>query len=253
MKKFFVALLSLVCVVMIFTACSDKKPKVVIAEPTNNVSDRIYPAMNENAIEDSNNVNGKRFTLSLEQFSKRYNKITADLGDSDLLKQSAWKKNGAPKEDSNGVQIQYYYYNEDGVNFTATVEVGSNRVMNIGCGTTMGNFVAESNGENNSDKILRKSAIMAQAICQFPMGSTDTLQDIFYRSTMEEDDSFWYQGFVFTMSVTQNKEQSENSIMLLRVFPVDENLKDDWKIIDYEEYIATAPVEETQFVTYLDE
>ena len=45
-----------------------------------------------------------------------------------------------PQNDANGTEYQYYYYNADKINFTASVETKTNYIMNIGLGTTMSNF-----------------------------------------------------------------------------------------------------------------
>ena len=75
---------------------------------------------------------------------------------------------------------------------------------------------------------------MATAVCQFPIESFDVIQDIFYRTTFENNNSLWYQGFIFSLSTQENNKDSEKSVMLLRVFPVEDELKDDWQIPDYE-------------------
>lgn len=204
--------------------------------------DQIYSAKNENAVEESPNVNGMRFTLTLSQFTEKYNKIAQRTDGILLIDRSKWKPKGDVKSDTNGVEIQYYYYDDSNVNFTATVETDSGKIMNIGCGTTMANFVAQDENSSNSDAILLKSAVMAAAVCQFPIESLDVLQDIFYRTTFETSNSFWYQGFIFSLSTQENKADSEKSVMLLRVFPVTNELKDEWQITDYEVYAASAPV-----------
>ncbi len=231
--------LSLILVVALLTAiicgCSQSENKITIDEPEKiSTGDQIFHAQKEDSVEFSNNVNGKRFTLTLEQFSQRYNEISQNLGMTELINAQKWVKKDVITHDNNGVEIEYYYYNADNLNFTATVETDSQCIMNIGCGTTMGNFVAQDGENSNSDVILRKSAIMAEAVCQFPSGSTDVLQDIFYQTTFDNKESLWYQGFVFSMSTQKNKQDSQNSVMLLRVFPISDELKEEWKILEYD-------------------
>lgn len=235
----------IIALIFIFTlsGCSQAETELKnIIEPEKiSTGDEIYPAQNVNSVEDSENVNGQRFTMTLNDFTAKYNEIIRSTGSDETLNPENWKTKGSQTTDSNGVEIQYYYYNAENINFTASVEVYSAKIMNIGCGTTMGNFVAQNDNVNNSDIILRKCAVMAQAVCQFPDGSLDLLQDIFYRTTFENADSLWYQGFIFSLDTQENKSDSSNSIMLMRVFPVSDQVRKEWEIPDYEEYSASIP------------
>lgn len=215
-------------------ACSQSKTKLDIDKP-DSIS-AVEKGENEpmtTAIEPSENVNGKRFSLTLYEFSDRYNAAKRMLGDTDLIIADNWKKTGEPLTDNHGVKIQYYYYDDDNVNLTATVETESEKLMNIGLGTTMSNFMAQESGENNSDEILRKAAIMAEAACCFGSDKIDTLQNVFYQIATGSDDSMWYDGFVFSLSTQDKKSDSKNSVMLFRVFPVTTELKKEWKLPEY--------------------
>ena len=240
MKK--ISLILIICTLFFLCGCNDNNKSIDVEQPEKIATgDQIFSAKNENAVEESDNVNGMRFTLTLSEFTEKYNEIARRTDGIIAINKEKWKVNGEAKTDTNGVEIRYYYYDETDTNFTATVEVQTGKIMNIGCGTTMSNFVAQDENSNNSDKILKKSAIMAAAVCQFPTDSLDVLQDIFYRTTFESSSSFWYQGFIFTLSTQENKSDSEKSVMLLRVFPVKDELKDEWKVTDYEAYAASAP------------
>lgn len=227
------------------TACSQKTENSLSVEQPQNIStdDEIYPALNENSVEQSTNVNGMRFTLTLDEFTEEYNEKIKNVGITETMVAGHWQKKGDTQRDTNGIEIQYYYYDDININFTATVEVLSGKIMNIGCGTTMKYFVARNDNQSNSDLILKKCAVMAEAVCQFPSGSTDVLQDIFYRTTIESIDSLWYQGFIFSLSTQEDKSNVENNIMLFRVFPVSDELKEEWNVEDYEVYSASVPIE----------
>lgn len=229
----------------VLCGCSDNDSISNVKEPQRiSTGDEIYPAKNKDAIEKSENVYKCRFNCNLQDFTQRYNEIYSNLGGSDFLDYNKWVKQDESDTDANGVLLDYYYYNNDKSNFTATVESVSGKLMNVGCATTAENFVSDSMGSSNSDLILRKSAVMAQAVCKFPDGSTDVLQDIFYRTTFESVESLYYQGFVFSMS-TGLSGKSDSSLMLLKVFPIDDSLKNEWKIADYEQYVQTATQQET--------
>ena len=130
-------------------------------------------------------------------------------------------------------EIQYYYYDDKDINYTATVEVESQKLLNIGCGTTTSKFMAQEDNAENGNQTIKKAAIMAEAACQFPSGSEEFLQNIFYRITTESSDSIWYQGFVFSLSTKEDKNDSKNNVLLFRVFPIKDELKEEWNLSEY--------------------
>lgn len=233
------------CACVCLCGCAKDNNKISVDEPQRIATgDEIYSAKNENAVEESANVNGMRFTLTLPMFTEKYNDAAQRVDGVFAINYDKWKAKDGIKKDTNGVEIQYFYYNDSGTNFTVTTEAESGKIVNIGCGTTMANFVAQDENSSSSDAILRKAAVMAAAVCQFPIDSLDVLQDVFYRTTFGNGNSFWYQGFIFSLSTQDNKTDSEKSLMLLRVFPVADELKKDWDVPDYEAYISTAPAAE---------
>ncbi len=222
---------------MLSAAACSQGVKLNIEQPKSIATDdEAKNAGTENetaAVEPSDNVNGKRFSVTLYEFTERYNSAKRLLGDTDLIIAGNWRENGEPQTDNNGIKIQYYYYDDYNVNITATVEVVSGKLMNVGCGTTTSNFMVQEDGKNNSDNVLRKAAIMAEAACCFDENELDNLQDIFFRITTGTEDSLWYEGFVFSLSTQEDKSNSKNSIMLFRVFPISSELKKKWEITEY--------------------
>ncbi len=240
MKKIILCLIA--AAMLITCSCSQNNSGIGIDRPEKiSTGDQIYSAKNENAVEESDNVNGMRFTLSLSEFTDKYNEIARQTDGVWAIDKSKWKVNGDETTDSNGVKIRYYYYDESNCSLTATVEADTGKLLNAGLGTTMANFVEQTDTTDNSDLILKKCAVIATAACQFPTESLDVMQDIFYRTTFETNNSFWYQGFIFTLSTQEDSSDSQKSVMLLRVFPVKDELKDEWNITDYDEYIAQNP------------
>lgn len=187
----------------------------------------------DKAVEESDNVNGMRFNMTLLQFSQEYNKKKATDDTASMMDIRKWQVNGKPETDENGVQVQYWYYDAGDVSFTATVEVQSDKLMNVGCGTTMRYFMGMTDNQNNSDAVLDEAAQMAAAVCGLPKDKTSTLRDIFYHTTVDSDDTFWYQGFVFSLSKKTGDEDNNNNMMLFRVFPVTNELKEEWKLKEY--------------------
>ena len=186
----------------------------------------------EGAVEHSSNVNGARFGMSLGEFTEKYNYAIEKGEGKTRLFFANWRKSSDTETDNNGVAIQYWYYDDTDVSFTATVEVKTDRLLNIGVGTTMSRFMGTTGDQNNSDLILAKAALMAKTVCRFPQGSESMLQDIFYRTTTESD-TLWYDGYVFNLSTKEDRNDSKNNVMLFRVFPVTDELKEEWKLTEY--------------------
>ena len=194
-----------------------------------------YLTEDNGAVEESFNVNGRRFNLTLYEFTSKYNAEKQLRGDKDLLKMDNWKKNGQVTKDNKGVKIQYYYYDDENINFTATIEDDSEKLVNIGCGTTVKRFTDKENGKNNSDGILLKAALAAQVVCGYDSSYLNTLQDIFYKTTTGSDTSLYYDGFVFALSTKMDHSDPQKGLMLFRVFPVTEEHREEWKLKDYKD------------------
>lgn len=243
--KIFILTLSILLSFGVMTACDNSKnifakvdtPKSIATE------DEINPTQRPGAVADSENVNGRRYTVTLQDFTIEYNSIMMETGGIDYLYKEKWNKNGNVQKDVNGVEYQLYYYDGEIFTITAAVEVESEMIMNVGCGTTMNTFVNIDDEEKpNSDRILHAAAVMAAAAAGFSQNSLDVLQDIFYRTTFGEVNELWYEGNVFSLTTNSDKSNSENDTMLLRVFPITDELKIEWNIQGYEEYVASIPV-----------
>ena len=180
------------------------------------------------------------YAITLEEFTHNYNEMLKETGSLDMINPKGWKMLGSPQDDANGTEYQYYYYDADKINLTASVETKTNYIMNIGLGTTMSNFVSIENEKNNSDTILMKSAVMAVAVSGMGIDEVDTIQDIFYRTTFENTNELWYNGNVYALSMNEDKGDSERSTMLFRTFPISEDVKKNWGIDEYESYVANA-------------
>lgn len=244
MKKLFILCMAF-CLVWGFSGCSNGKSNKTIADAPEKIStlDEAKIKQDPNAVEKSENVNRMRYSITLKEFSTKYNEMLKEMGSLDMINGSGWKKKGDITYDSNGVKIQYYFYDANKINFTATVEADSDKIMNIGLGTTISCFLSEEDNKTNSDIILMKSGAMAAAVCGYPIEKINILQDIFYRTTIENVSELWYDGNVYCMSTREDRGNSERSTMLFRVFPISDEVKSEWKIVDYEEYMATMPNE----------
>lgn len=228
----------------LLTACNGEVDIEKVNKPNAIASnDELHPSQSPTAVENSENVNGRHFTTNLEDFTSKYNLVMMDAGGKEYMYFSNWKKQGEPQLDVNGVEYQLWYYNQDLFTLTAAVETKSQKIMNLGCGTTMNKFVLEENGEKNSDIILRASAVMAAAAGGYNQSGLDVLQDIFYRTTFEGTESLWYDGNVYSMTTKTDKKDNDKSTMMFRVFPISEKLKAEWNVQSYDEYMASLPAE----------
>lgn len=238
-KYISIIITNLIIFALIISGCTEKNILNDVSEPSrfSATSDEVKPTMNQGAVEESGNVNGMHYTASLGEFTRRYNTIMMDTGGTDYLYSENWHKDSEVKSDNNGIKYQTYYYNQEYFTLTISIETQTNKIMSIGLGTLMNTYVNVEN--ESSSKILHACAIMAAAIGNFDEKSLDTLQDIFYRTTYEEASALYYQGNVFTLSTNVDKTDSKNSTMLFRIFPITDDLKKDWKLLEYEEYIKT--------------
>ena len=175
MKRYIGVFLTLItaAAVILFSACSsnekDNQLKNIERPDTAATGDEAVDATAAtDAAELSENVNGVRFNLSLHGFTQKYNSIIKGKPDAVLLKDAKWKKAGDAATDDNDVKIQYWYYDDENVSFTATEELASGKLVNIGVGTTMSKFMGMTDDENNSDRILEQAAWMAEAACGLP-------------------------------------------------------------------------------------
>lgn len=184
MKKHLIRITGLVVaaaiiVTLVFISSCNKGKGEKEATDVKSTYDEVIVSTDSKAIESSSNVNGMRFGSTLEDFTTLYNECKRNMGENDLIMLGNWQKHGKETADDNGVKIQYYYYDDDNTNFTATVEVDTNKILNIGFGTTMRYFMGQTDGKNNDDSVLEKAALMAQCICKYENGSTDVLKNIF--------------------------------------------------------------------------
>ena len=229
----FLAIVTVLLIVFI-SSCNNRSKKTDedIKDAT---FDEIVESVRDDAIENSDNVNGARFNSTLLDFTLRYNEAKKSRGENtDLIMEGKWKKNGDESSDDNGVKIQYYYYDEENTNFTATVEVESQKLLNIGFGTTMSYYMGQTDEINNSELALEKAALMAQAVCHYKNDSTDVLKEVFRQTTADENGTLWFQQCVYKLDTQQDKKDSKNDIMLFRVFPISDRLKAEWKLKEYD-------------------
>jgi hypothetical protein len=134
MKRYIGVFLTLItaAAVILFSACSSNEKnnqlKNIERPDTAATGDEAVEATAaSDAVELSENVNGVRFNLSLHGFTQKYNSIIKGKQGAILLKDAKWKKAGDAATDDNDVKIQYWYYDDENVSFTATEELASGK------------------------------------------------------------------------------------------------------------------------------
>ena len=106
MKKLLISLLIISTVLL--CGCTDNNNSLDVEQPEKIATgDQIFSAKNENAVEESDNVNGMRFTLSLAEFTEKYNEIARRTDGILAINKEKWKVNGDIKTDTNVVEIRY--------------------------------------------------------------------------------------------------------------------------------------------------
>lgn len=237
MKKLSAIFLSVILVLMCATlsSCSEQKESIVIDEPQRiSTGDEVFPSKNNSALEKSDNVNQMRFVCTLRSFTQRYNRLMDDFGGNEFLDYNKWECSSGFLRDLNNIEYRNYIYNGNGITFTASVEEETHKLMNVGCGSTTGMYVQQSENTTLGNIILKKTAIMAAAACGYYVENLDVIQDIFYRTTMEDTSSLYYKGIVYSLSIKSNKEDSRKSTMLFKVFPISDSRQKEWKYTEYE-------------------
>ena len=170
MKKHLIRITGLVVaaaiiVTLVFISSCNKGKGEKEATDVKSTYDEVIVSTDSKAIESSSNVNGMRFGSTLEDFTTLYNECKRNMGENDLIMLGNWQKHGKETADDNGVKIQYYYYDDDNTNFTATVEVDTNKILNIGFGTTMRYFMGQTDGKNNDDSVLEEVQLSLMLDC----------------------------------------------------------------------------------------
>lgn len=213
------ALLLLLCVLLGTAACGAGSTGGSTADSA---------TVDEAAAEISKNINGMRFNMTLREFTEQYNAAQKKAGNTAFLTVNNWVMTGESDTDGNGVKIDYWHYDEQDASFTASVETATRKIVNIGCGTIQSNFEKK----DIRDELLDKAALTAQIACGFSADSQAILRQIFSR-TAEYKSSLWYKGYVFDFQ-EGDETAAQDSVVLFRVFPVTDELKEEWKLTAYQ-------------------
>ncbi len=228
--KRIIAVLLAIMLTFSFAACKNNE-KTVVKGSTASL-DELFKYTKENAQENSNNVNGKRYNINIEKFTDRYNEIMFRCGGDEYLNMENWQRLGKTKKDANGVEYDCYYYDIDNAELTVAVETDSHKIMNVGCGTTMSKYVSMDGENKYSEKILKMSAVMSAAVGGYASSDVELFTKIFNETTFENKSSLAYEKNIFNLTIDK-KEENNDKTMLFRYFPITDEHLTEWNIPSY--------------------
>lgn len=246
MKKLICLILA---ITMLFLLPSCSQPKEEKTETTETVTnpatiDQGYPVPNNQNWEPSDNATGARFNFTLEEYTTKFNAMYNSLGgELEELDFNLWQITSQNQVDENGIVYDNYYYANDGVVLTATVEKESNKLMNLGCGTTVSIFV-DDNKSQQQTVILGMAGVMACVAGDYPVGDVTFFGDLFVNCISNNNNSFWYNNCIYLVNIEEG-ETDDDSTVLFRIVPATDNIESEWKLENYIKYLEENKQEET--------
>ena len=201
--------------------------------------DDKYPSPEESKWEESTNVTGARFDLTLREYTDEFNDMYNSLGGgSEELDFNNWKLQKSGQYDENGVEYDYYYYADDKAVLTATVETVSGKLMNLGCGTTLSVFVDGSDARYQGI-ILNMTGIMACVAGGYAVDHVRFFSNMYVDTISNSNSSFWYNNCIYLLNIEEG-ETDDTSTMLFRVVAAKESIEEDWNLIDYKTFLQNS-------------
>lgn len=198
--------------------------------------EKEFPSPKNPNWEESGNVTGARFNMTLREYTEKFNEMYNSLGGgSEELEFTNWQLQKSGQYDDNGVEYDYYYYADDKAVLTATVETVSGKLMNLGCGTTLSVFVNDSDPKYQGI-ILNMTGIMAAVAGGYSAEDVKFFSDMYVDTISNSNSSFWYNNCIYLLNI-QDNNNDRDSTMLFRVVAAKDSIESDWKLIDYKTYL----------------
>ncbi len=217
---------------IIFSLCSCNQSKSTVTGSTEDEAN--YPQPYEYNFTESKNSTGIRYDMTLWDYTTAFNLMYSDLGGGDTMEISFsdWVLMEENQEDNTGVEYDYYYFNNEKIVLTATVEKESEQVMNLGCGTTVERFTKSPIAQQET---LTICGIMAAVSGGYESDAVTFFDNLFVDTVNSQDNCFWYNDSIYLLSTEKGKNNKE-STMLFRTMPASEEIRDKWNIQDYVSY-----------------
>ncbi len=246
MKKL-ICLCLAISILFLLPSCSEKseeKTETTSATISISTSDEGYPVPNKQNWETSNNATGARFNFTLKEYTDNFNKMYNSLGgDLEEINFDLWQITSENQVDENGIVYDNYYYAFDGIVLTATVEKESNKIMNLGCGTTVSIFV-DDNKSQQQTVILGMAGVMACVAGDYPVDDVTFFGNLFVNSISNTHNSFWFNNCIYLVNIEEG-ETDDDSTVLFRIVPATDNIEKEWNLLNYKTYLQENKQEET--------
>lgn len=239
MKKLICVIL-IISVLFLFASCNQSEgengSQAGKKEYTASADEAGYPNPLLQNWEESNNATGARFNMTLKEYTEKFNEMYNSLGGgSQQIDFSGWQLQSEGQIDESGVAYDYYYYSDDMVVLTATVEQKTGKIINLGCGTTVSVFIDEKNTQYQS-VILAMTGIMACVAGNYPVDNVTFFSNLYINTIAENNNSFWYNNCIYLLNVEEG-ETDDESTMLFRIVAASENIEKDWNLVNYKTYM----------------
>lgn len=238
MKKL-ICLVLAVSMLFLFASCSDNKDtgssqtEKKVYDSTSDEAGYPYPI--EQNWEESENVTGARFDMTLKEYTEKFNEMYNSLGGgSQQLDFSKWELQTEGQIDEKGIAYDYYFYADDKVVLTATVEQDSKKIMNLGCGTTVSVFINDEDTQYQA-VILAMTGIMACVAGNYPVDNVTFFSNLYVDTISDNNNSFWYNNCIYLLNVEEG-ETDDESTMLFRIVAATDDIEKEWSIVNYKTY-----------------
>ena len=246
MKKLICFILAVSMLFLLPSCSQEKKETEKTTEVATNPAtiDEGYPIPDNQNWEPSDNATGARFNFNLKQYTDNFNAMYSKLGGSaEQLDYGLWQKTSENQVDENGIVYDNYYYAFDGIVLTATVEKESNKIMNLGCGTTVSIFV-DDNKSQQQTVILGLAGVMACVAGDYPVDDVTFFGNLFVNSISNTHNSFWFNNCIYLVNIEEG-ETDDDSTVLFRIVPATDNIEKEWNLLNYKTYLQENKQEET--------
>lgn len=246
MKKLICFILAVSMLFLLPSCSQEKKETEKTTEVATNPAtiDEGYPIPDNQNWEPSDNATGARFNFNLKQYTDNFNVMYSKLGGSaEQLDYGLWQKTSENQVDENGIVYDSYYYASDGLVLTATVEKESDKIMNLGCGTTVSLFVDTTETQHQT-VILGMTGVMACVAGGYPVDDVTFFGDLFVNCISNNNNSFWYNNCIYLVNIEEGSTDDDSTV-LFRLVPATDSIEKEWNLENYIKYLENQVPQET--------
>ncbi len=240
MKRIIAILLTLVLVLSLCACNKETTKKGIMTDSSFDeaITTVRYPVPVTLTYEESENNLGARYTFTLSEFNSMLNAACEELSTDDFCEYfdfNNWQLMSDNLTDDNGIKYSSYYYSTDTLTITAAVENESQKIMNLGCGTSYEEF-AKADADYQYTVMLT-SAIIAMVAGGYTVNDIEFLYCIFFDSA-KFNEKFFYHNGVYMMNISK-AEGEKGSALLFMTSPCKDEIEKEWELTDYSDYDGT--------------